>query len=173
MTQPHGSKGAITRRSVLGAATAAGTLGLFSIGSSRAAGEFDWKRYKGQHIEVAFPQSVIGSFLAARHGEFEQLTGIDVGFQQMPEQQFRQKLVIQLTSGGSDMDVVDIALTSQKRMIGRGKWLEDLHQFVVDPSMTAPEFAFADFTKAAVDYCTQPDGRMDTLPIIFYYQLLM
>ncbi len=161
----------ITRRAALGGATGA-ALGLFSIGG-RAAGAFDWKRYKGEHIEVAFPLSVIAAVLEKNHAEFQDLTGIDVGFQQIPEQQFRQKLTIQLTSGGSDMDVVDIALTSQKRMIGKGKWLEDMRPYVADPSMTAPDFDFADFTKAAVDYGTQPDGRMDTLPVIIYYQLLM
>jgi multiple sugar transport system substrate-binding protein len=170
MKKTSDNGGAVTRRAAF-AGTAA-TLGLFSIGG-RAAGAFDWKRYKGQHIEVAFPLSVIGSVLEKNGAEFRALTGIDVGFQQVPEQQFRQKLVIQLSSGGSDMDVVDIALTSQKRMIGRGKWLEDLRHYVADPSMTSPDFQFSDFTKAAVDYSTQPDGRLDTLPIIFYYQLLM
>jgi multiple sugar transport system substrate-binding protein len=160
----------VGRRSVLGAGGA--LLGLSAFGV-RAAAEFDWKRFKGQHIEVAFPLSNMGDLLSNHHQEFEDLTGITVGFQQMPEQQFRQKLTIQFTSGGSDLDVVDNALTSQKRMIGKGKWLEDLRPYLADASMTAPDFDFADFTPAAVAYATQPDGRMDTIPIVFYYQLLM
>jgi multiple sugar transport system substrate-binding protein len=165
------SKSAITRRSILGAGIGVGAAALNL--STAAAASFDWKRFKGQHIEVAFPLSKLARLLLDNHAEFQDLTGIDVGFQQVPEQQFRQKLTIQLTSGGSDMDVVDIALTSQKRMVGKGKWLEDLKPYITDASMTAPEFDFADFIPAAVSYATQPDGRMDTLPITFYYQLFM
>jgi multiple sugar transport system substrate-binding protein len=171
MMGSSGARPAATRRALLGGATGA-AQGLFSIGT-RAAGGFDWKRFKGQHIEVAFPLSVLGAVLEKYNPEFQELTGIDVGFQQIPEQQFRQKLTIQLTSGGSDIDVADIALTSQKRMIGKGKWLEDLRPYLADQTMTAPDYDFADFTKASVKYSTQPDGRLDTLPVIVYYQLLM
>jgi multiple sugar transport system substrate-binding protein len=158
------------RRAVLVAATA--TIAAHTL-PTRAANTFDWQRFKGQHIEVALQRTAFADYLKQHEKDFTALTGITVGSEQIPEQQFRQKLVIELSSGNPSMDVCYIAYTSQKRLIGNGHWLLDLRPFLADPAMTAPDFDFADFTPAAVAYATQQDGRLDTIPITFHYNLLM
>src|SRR5580658_10523050 len=157
------------RRTVLGAATAA--IATHAL-PGHAAG-FDWQRLKGQHIEVALQRTAFADYLKQHEKDFTALTGITVGSEQIPEQQFRQKLVLELSSGNPSMDVCYIAYTSQKRLIGNGHWLLDLRAFLSDPAMTAADFDFADFTPAAVAYATQADGRLDTIPITFHYNLLM
>ena len=158
------------RRAMLGAG--ASTIAAQAL-PVRAAGAFDWQRFKGQHIEVALQRTAFADYLKKHEKEFEALTGITVGSEQIPEQQFRQKLVLELSSGHPSMDVCYIAYTSQKRLIGNGRWLTDLRPFLADPSITASDFDFADFTPAAVAYATQADGRLDTIPITFHYNLLM
>jgi multiple sugar transport system substrate-binding protein len=158
------------RRAALGAiAATVAAPALPALG----AGSFDWQRFKGQHIEVALQRTAFADYLKQHEKEFVALTGITVGSEQIPEQQFRQKLVLELSSGNPSMDVCYIAYTSQKRLIGNGHWLLDLRAFLADPAMTASEFDFADFTPAAVAYATQADGRLDTIPITFHYNLLM
>ncbi len=147
--------------------------GAASFATPAFAADFNWQRFKGQHIEVALQRTAFADYLKAHEKEFESLTGISVGSEQVPEQQFRQKLVIELASGNPSMDVCYVAYTSQKRMIGNGRWLLDLRPLLADTSLTAPDFDFADFTPAAVAYATQADGRMDTIPITFHYNLLM
>jgi multiple sugar transport system substrate-binding protein len=158
------------RRAMLGAGA---TAIVSHVLPGRAAGVFDWQRFKGQHIEVALQRTAFADYLKQHEKDFTALTDITVGSEQIPEQQFRQKLVLELSSGHPSMDVCYIAYTSQKRLIGNGHWLLDLREFLADPAMTAPDFDFADFTPAAVAYATQQDGRLDTIPITFHYNLLM
>jgi len=64
---------------------------------------------------------------------------------------------------------VTMAYHVQKQLYGRGKWLVDIRDYVKDPKLTNPEFDFADFAKGAMDYATQKDGRLDTLPLNLDY----
>ena len=153
-----------------------GTGLLASAAASRQAAAqagFDWMRCKGQKLEVAFQRSAFCDVLERNHKEFTGLTGITVGSEQVPEQQYRQKLVIQFSSGNPGVDVCYLALTSQKRLFGKGKWLEDLRPYIADAKLTNPDFDFADFSKPSIEYATQSDGRLDTIPITFAYNVLM
>jgi multiple sugar transport system substrate-binding protein len=167
------AKDGIGRRSVLAAGLAG--AGLSAAGFPRLAaaqGGFDWKKYKGEKLEVSLTKSPRGDLLQKYRKEFEELTGITVGDEQVPEQQHRQKLVIEFASGQTSFDVVTVAYHVQKRLYGKGKWLEDLRPLLKDASMTAPDFDFADFAKGAIDYATHPDGRLDTMPLNLDYFIL-
>ena len=165
-----------TRRSILksGAGAAAlGALGMpFVIRRARAQSGFDWKRFSGQKIEVLLAKGPRGDLLQKYEPEFTELTGIEVGSEQVPEQQQRQKAVIEFTSGATSFDALMLALHVQKRLVAKGKWLVDLRKWLDDPAMTAPEYDFADFSQAGLLWATQSDGRIDTLPINIDYHLL-
>ena len=62
-------------------------------------GGFDWKRFSGQKIEVLLAKGPRGDLLQKYESEFTEMTGIEVGSEQVPEQQQRQKAVIEFTSG--------------------------------------------------------------------------
>ena len=74
--------------------------------SAHAQAAFDWKRYKGEPIEVLLVKSPRGDLLTKYHKEFEDLTGISVGSEMIPEQQQRQKAVIEFNSGNPSFDVI-------------------------------------------------------------------
>ena len=165
---------AISRRNLLKAS--AGAAGLAAMGSAPvfapkafAQGSFDWKRFKGEHLEVSLTLGPRGELLQKYRKEFEELTGMTVGDEQVPEQQHRQKVAIEFTSGNTSFDVVTMAYHVQKQLYGRGKWLVDLRDYIKDAKLTNPEFDFPDFAKGAMDYATQKDGTLDTLPLNLDY----
>src|SRR4029079_8166510 len=104
-----------TRRRLLQAgvsATAiAGVTGVPPLAPAQRA--FDWKRFKGEKIEVLLVKSPRGDLLTKFHNEFEELTGISVGSDMIPEQQQRQKSVVELSSGNTSFDVIAISYHEQ------------------------------------------------------------
>ena len=62
--------------------------------TAAAPAAFDWKRFKGEKIEVTFTLGNMVDVVMKNHKEFEDLTGITVGAEQIPEQQARQKQVM-------------------------------------------------------------------------------
>ncbi|KAA2213226.1 extracellular solute-binding protein [Teichococcus oryzae] len=140
-----------------------------SVGAQQA---FDWKRFKGQRVEASLTANPRSSLLIQHQKEFEELTGIRVGAEAIPEQQHRQKFAIEFASGRPSFDVVGISLHVSKRQVGRAKWTTDIRPLLQDPTMTAPDFDFADYGSGPVEYSTQADGRMDTLPEFTDYFIL-
>ena len=165
------------RRRLLQAGLGAATLGAIPGAGQLAAhaqGTFDWKRFKGEKIEVFLVKSPRGDLLTKYHKEFEDLTGIIVGSEMIPEQQQRQKAVIEFNSGNTSFDVIAISYHVQKRLFGKNKWMEDVRPLLADKSLTDPNLDFDDFSKGGMAWATQPDGRVDSLPFnidpwVIYY----
>jgi multiple sugar transport system substrate-binding protein len=167
---------AASRRAVL--RTGASALALTAVGApmiNRTAlgqSSFDWKRYAGTKLDVLLVKNPRSDLLQAHEKEFTALTGIEVSSEQVPEQQQRQKAMIEFTSGKPSFDACMLALHVQKRLSKKGNWLEDLNPLIKDGSQTSPEFDFADFNKAGLNYATQADGTMTTLPHFVDYWML-
>jgi len=157
------------RRLMQGGAALAADLWLPPV---FAQGSFDWKKFKGEKIEVYLVKSPRADLLTKYQKEFEDMTGITVGFEAPPEQQQRQKQVIDFTSGKPGFDVTSTAWHVQKRLFAKGKWLEDLRPMIADPTLTSPDFDMPDFLKAGMTYSTQADGRIDSLPLNIDYFML-
>jgi len=150
----------LQRRTVLQAAAATSAMAAAPGGFAKSA--FDWKRYSGQSIEVHLVKSPRGDLLQKYQKEFEDMTGIKVGSKQVPEQQSRQKSVIEFNSGKTSFDVIQMSYHVQKRQFAKGKWMEDLRPLFAN---TPPEFERADFSAGGMFYATQLDGRIDSLPL--------
>jgi multiple sugar transport system substrate-binding protein len=156
------------RRRLLQAGAGAAALGAIPGAGQLAAqaqGAFDWKKFKGEKIEVFLVKSPRGDLLTKYHKEFEDLTGIVVGSEMIPEQQQRQKAVIEFNSGNTSFDVIAISYHVQKRLFGKNKWLEDIRPMMADKTLLDPSLDFNDFAKGGLTYATQADGRIDSLPL--------
>ena len=141
---------------------------------AHAQSQFDWKQAKGAKIEVNLAKSPRGDVLQAHQKEFEELTGIKVGAEQIPEQQQRPKVAIEMASGRPSFDVVNVAMHVQKRLLEKGRWMEDLRPMIANPGLTAPDLDLADFSAETMRVATGPDGRLNVLPLnqdlfIIYY----
>jgi len=144
-----------------------------------AATAFDWKQFKGQKIEVNYQLSPRADIAKASLKAFEELTGIRVGFEQIPEQQQRPKAALEMASGRPSFDVLQIAMHVQKRQVEAAHWMEDLNPYLKDPTLTTPDFDLADFSKPSMAVGTAADGKMTAIPynqdlfILFYNKALL
>ncbi len=156
-----------SRRRLLQAGLGAAALGAIpgaSLLNAQAQSGFDWKRFKGEKIEILLVKSPRGDLLTKYHKEFEDLTGIEVGSEMIPEQQQRQKAVIEFNSGSPSFDVIGLSYHVQKRQFAKNNWLTDVRPYINDKSMAAPDLDFADFAKGGLFYAVEPDGRVMSLP---------
>ncbi len=114
----------LTRRDTLRVAGALGATALFApaiIREANAQSSFNWKRFAGQKIDVLYVKNTRADLLVAKNKEFEALTGIQVSAEAIPEQQQRQKVTIEFTSGKPTFDVVALSLHVQKRIAAEGQ----------------------------------------------------
>src|SRR6266513_3515662 len=158
----------VSRRKLLQAGAGALALGAIPDALQRAAqaqSGFDWKKFKGEKLEVLLVKSPRGDILTKYHKEFEDLTGIVVGSEMVPEQQQRQKAVIEFNSGNPSFDVIALSYHVQKRQFAKNNWLTDLRPFINDKSMATPDLDFADFAKGGLQYAVEADGRVMSLPM--------
>src|SRR5215213_11327242 len=139
----------ISRRTLLAGTAAAGALGLTGF---PARADVNWKKYAGTKLEVMLAKGPRGDNLQKNIKEFTDLTGIQVESEQIPEQQQRQKAVIELASGKPSFDVIHVSYHVQKRQFEKAGWLTDLSPFMKDASMTAPDLVENDFSAAGLSY---------------------
>src|SRR6478752_6435945 len=158
--------GDLTRRDLLKTtALVAGAIGAPAlVTTANAQSKFDWKQFKGQQIDVMLVENPRSDLLQGAEKEFTELTGITVSSEQIPEQQQRQKAMIEFSSGRPTFDVCMLALHVQKRLAYKGKWVEDLRPYIADANITSPDFDLKDFGPAGMGFATQADGALTTIP---------
>jgi len=162
----------INRRTMLTGTAAVGASAL--VGAKPAFSQVNWKKYAGQSIEVILAKGPRGDLVQKYADEFTQLTGIKVGSEQIPEQQQRQKAVIELASGKPSFDVIHLSYHVQKRQFEKAGWLVDISGFMKDPSLTEPGLTESEFSAAGLSYAKNSEGKMLSLPwsvdyFILYY----
>jgi len=168
----------IRRRQLL-AASAAVLAAPAIVERANAQSTFDWKQFKGQSIEVNYQLSPRGTLARTHLKEFEDLTGIKAGFEQIPEQQQRPKVAMEMATGHPSFDVVNVGMHVQKRLVEKAKWMEDLRPYIADKNLTNPDFDLADFSKPSMQVATGDDGKINVLPlnqdlfIVFYNKELL
>ena len=160
-----------TRRAFVQGTLATGALGLTGF---PAFADPAWKKYAGTTIEANLIKGPRGDLLQKYASEFTDLTGIKVESEVIPEQQQRQKAVIELTSGKPSFDVVHVSYHVQKRQFEKAGWLADLSGFLKDPNLTAPDLRVDDFSAGGLQFAQNEKGEMHSLPwsvdyFILYY----
>src|SRR3954467_3367289 len=160
----------LSRRTML-TGTAAASL---SFALPARAAEPQWKKFAGTTLEVNLIKGPRGDLLQRHAAEFTELTGIKVSSEGIPEQQQRQKAVIELTSGRPSFDVVPLSSHVQERQFDKAGWLADLTPYMKDPNLTGADLVESDFSAAGLQYAKNQKGEMRSLPwsvdyFILYY----
>jgi multiple sugar transport system substrate-binding protein len=155
------------RRRLLQAGAGAAALGAVpgaALLGAQPQATFDWTRFKGEKIEVLLVKSPRGDLQSKYHKEFQDMTGIEVGSEMVPEQQQRQKAVIEFNSGNPSFDVIALSYHVQKRQFAKNNWLTDLRPMINDRLLADPNLDFADFAQGGLNYAVEADGRVMSLP---------
>src|ERR1051325_427582 len=155
----------LSRRALL-AGTAAAAAGL---PARPALSQVNWKKYSGTKLEAILAKGPRGDNFQKYIKEFTELTGIQVESEQIPEQQQRQKCVIELTSGRPSFDVVHLSYHVQKRQFDKAGWLADFSGFIKDPTLTDPSLTEGDFSAAGLQYAKNDKGELRSLPFSVDY----
>jgi multiple sugar transport system substrate-binding protein len=165
------SKMSITRRGALQGAAMLGGLAapMLNRVTAHAQGAFDWKRFKGQQVEVLMETGPRADLMKKYQKEFLDQTGITLGIEVIPEQQARQKVAIELNSGKPSFDLFNFAFHVQKRQFEKAGWLHDLTPWLKDPQMMPAEYELEDISKMGMGFATTSDGKVNALPILCDY----
>ena len=121
-----------------------GLLGL-AVASAGEAAQFDWQQFKGTQIRVLFNKHPWQTGIEPYIKDFETLTGIKVIAEVYPEDQFRAKTLVELTSGASSIDVFMTMPAQEGLKYMRAGWYQPVDEFLKDPSLTAPDYNWNDF----------------------------
>jgi multiple sugar transport system substrate-binding protein len=160
----------ISRRHVLAGSAAVGLFGLTAPPAYSA--EVNWKKHAGTTLEANLVKGPRGELLQKYAAEFTDLTGITVESEIIPEQQQRQKAVIELTSGKPSFDIIHLSYHVQKRQFDKAGWLADLTSFMNDPTMTTADLRVDDFSAGGLKFAQNDKGEMHSLPLSVDYFIL-
>jgi multiple sugar transport system substrate-binding protein len=127
------------------------------------AQKFDWQMHKGTTIRVMANKNASGEAIQANVSDFEKLTGIKVQYETFTEDQYRQKVLLELAAGTGSVDVIHTATAQEGLKFWRSGWYEPLDEYLKSPRLTDPAFDLADIGKPALQGNTY-DGKLVALP---------
>ena len=132
--------------------TALAGLLCTSLMSASASAGIDWKQSQGTEIRFLMNKHPFTTYIEPKVAEFEKLTGIKVVIEAFPEDQYRNKLTIELNSGGK-VDGFMIMPGQDDLYYSKAGWLQPLDAYIADPKLTDaswdPKDFFASFAKAS------------------------
>lgn len=138
-------------KTVLKSIALAASLSVGLIAVNAYAG-IDWKQSQGTEIRFLMNKHPFTTYIEPKVAEFEKLTGIKVVIETFPEDQYRNKLAIELNSGGK-VDGFMIMPGQDARYYSKAGWLQPLDGYIADPKMTDeswdPKDFFASFATAS------------------------
>jgi len=110
---------------------------------------FDWKQAEGETIHVLLNRHPWTDSVETMFGDFEQLTGIDLEFDILSEDEFMEKLLIDLSMKAGRYDVFMAGAVMEWQYSYAG-WIKPLDKYLQDPNLTAPDYDFDDFFEGVV-----------------------
>ena len=90
------------------------------------AQSFRWDAYKGTTLRVLLNQHPWTTAMQEYFPEFERLTGIKLETETYPEAQFRQKVLVELSTGGQNLDAFMLSPGQEGQLYAKSGWVEDM-----------------------------------------------
>jgi multiple sugar transport system substrate-binding protein len=119
-------------------------FGTFSSKATSAQGNFDWKSQSGKSLKLLLNQHPYQQALVAELPKFQELTGINVTYDVFPEQNYFDKVTLDLQAGASSS--YDVFMTGAYMIwqYAPSGWMEPLEKWINDPAKTNPDYDFKD-----------------------------
>jgi len=112
--------------------------------SATAFAGVDWKQCQGTEIRFLMNKHPFTSYIEPKVADFEKMTGIKVILEVFPEDQFRNKRMIELNAGGT-VDGYMIMPGQAKLHYWKAGWLKPLDAYIADPTLTGADWDVKDF----------------------------
>src|SRR4249919_1063597 len=154
----------LSRRQVLGMGLGAAAGSLVAPPRARAA-DFDWMQQKGKSLVILVSLSPYYTVLQKMVPDFAKLTGIQVEYQVVPEQQLRQKMPIEMYGKSPAVDAFATSLHVEKLLFAQAGWFEPLNKYLENPNLTPPDYNWKDFGPAGTYWGVKGDGTVIALPM--------
>src|SRR5512147_3214507 len=120
-------------------------LAALVLAAVSEAGQFNWQQFKGTQLRVLLNKHPWQAGIDPYLKDFEALTGIKLVTEVYPEDQFRAKVLVELTAGSSNIDVFMTMPAQEGLKYMRAGWYQPVDEFLKDASITAPDYAWNDF----------------------------
>src|SRR5262249_53318466 len=106
---------------------------------------FNWQQAKGSQLRVVLNKHPWQAAIEPHFKDFEALTGIKLVAETYPEDQFRAKVLVELTSGAGTIDVFMSMPAQEGLKYMRAGWLQPVDEMLKNPALTAPDYNWNDF----------------------------
>jgi multiple sugar transport system substrate-binding protein len=134
------------------------------LASTVQAAQFNWQQFKGTQLRVLLNKHAWQEGIESHLKEFEALTGIKLIAEVYPEDQFRAKVLVELASGASTIDVFMTMPAQEGLKYIRAGWLQPADEFLKDASITGSDYNWNDFLSKTRDAMTI-EGKLIGPPI--------
>jgi multiple sugar transport system substrate-binding protein len=139
--------------------------------AAASAQEFDWERFEGTNIRFMMNSHPFTTWLEPLVPEFEALTGINVTLEVFPEDQFRQRRILEVSSGAPTLDGYMVMPGQVGAQYLGANWIRFIDDLIADPSLTMPDLDVDDFFGGAIS-TFEEGGRLYGLPLQIESSLL-
>jgi len=127
------------------------SLLLLIFFSSTSFASVNWRQFEGTEIRLLMNKHPFTTFIEPKIPEFEELTGIKVNMEVFPEDQFRDKRLIELNAG-ANVDGYMIMPGQAKLHYWKAGWLAPMEEYMADPNLTEiAEWDLEDFFAGPMD----------------------
>ena len=161
-----------SRREFLKAAVVGGVAALARPRLVLAAPAFSWKRFAGTQLRFVVPSyGWTNDVIRPELPQFESLTGMKVTWEVYPEDAFRQKLTIEMSSGSGALDGFMSLTAYDGFRFAKAGWYEPLEPYVSNSGLTEAQYDFKDFYPSLRGAATI-NGKLIGVPTAPEVQLL-
>ncbi|MHB8276276.1 MAG: ABC transporter substrate-binding protein [Candidatus Humimicrobiaceae bacterium] len=136
-----GCKSASTTETTAAATTQAAET-TQAVETTQAAA-FNWKKFEGTKIGVLLDKHPYADRIVAELPEFETLTGIKVKVDEAPEAEYHDKVLLALSSGSKEFDVIMTGIMDVWSFAPAG-YITPLDSFLSNKDVTSPDYQFED-----------------------------
>lgn len=131
------------------AQTAKGAGAAGNLGEAQS-GAFNWRAYEGTELDVLFSDHTYSKAVEKKLGDFEDLTGIKVKFQTVPETNYYDKLNVALSSHSGTPDVFMTGAYQSWEYASAGS-MEPLEGYISNPKLTDVDYRYDDFIPSVIN----------------------
>lgn len=130
-----------------------------------------WKMKAGETIKVYVPKHPYMVSLKPFLPEFEELTGIKIKLEEASEQEYLNKLLLDLSSGSPNTDAF-MVLHNRIAQYNKGGWIEGLNSYMNTNGLYDAEWYDLDDYAAGAKFMQTINGELFALPIVTEQQTM-